>query len=147
MPGPTSVTLDSDSPEATYAWANRLGGDLRPPLVVALVGNLGAGKTLVAKGIASGLGVRVPVTSPTFTLINEYDLPDGGVLFHIDCYRLDDPIDDARGLGMEELFDRGIVLIEWADRLLPLLPDARLDIELTDAGPGHRRIVLTDRRR
>lgn len=139
------VILDSDSPETTHIWARNLGAGLRAPLVVALMGNLGAGKTLIAKGIAAGLGVTAPVTSPTFTLINEYSF-SGGILFHIDCYRLEKPVDDAKGLGLEELFDQGIVLIEWADRIMALLPDYRLDIELADAGPGRRRITLTDRR-
>ncbi len=143
MPGPTPAILDSDSPETTHSWARNLGASLRVPLVVALTGNLGAGKTLVAKGIAAGLGVTAPVTSPTFTLINEYSFP-GGILFHIDCYRLEKPVDDAKGLGLEELFDQGIVLIEWADRIRPLLPDLRLDIDVTDAGPGRRLITLSD---
>lgn len=146
MSGPTPVMIESDSPEATHTWARNLATGLRPPLVVALLGNLGAGKTQVAQGLAAGLGITAPVTSPTFTLINEYDLPAGGVLFHIDCYRLEKPVEEARNLGVEELFDQGIVLIEWADRILPLLPAARLEIELADAGPGRRRITLTDRR-
>lgn len=146
MSRPAPVMIESDSPEATHAWASKLAAGLRPPFVVALVGNLGAGKTQVAQGMAAGLGITAPVTSPTFTLINEYELPGGGLLFHIDCYRLQKPVEEARNLGLEELFDQGIVLIEWADRILPLLPDARLDIELADAGPGRRRITLTDRR-
>lgn len=146
MPGPTPVILDSESPEATFAWARSLGAGLCTPVVVALMGNLGAGKTLVAKGIAAGLGVTAPVTSPTFTLINEYNCPNGAVLFHVDCYRLEKAVEDARGLGLDELFDQGIVLIEWADRILSLLPHARLDIELAHAGPGRRRITLSDRR-
>ncbi len=136
----------SDSSAATHAWAARLAQELAPPIVVALYGQLGAGKTAVAKGIAAGLGVAAPVTSPTFTLINEYDLAGGGRLYHVDCYRLDDAIREAKALGLEELFDGGIVLIEWADRVLPLLPAARIDIELADAGPDQRRITLIDRR-
>ena len=74
------------------------------------------------------------------------DLPDGGKLYHVDCYRLQDAVAEAATLGLEELFDQGIVLIEWADRIAPLLPERRLDIELLDAGPGHRRISLIDSR-
>lgn len=140
------TTFVSDSATATHAWAARLAQELESPVVVALYGQLGAGKTVVAKGIAAGLGLAAPVTSPTFTLINEYDLAGGGRLYHVDCYRLDDAMREAKALGLEELFDDGIVLIEWADRILPLLPTARIDIEMADAGPGHRRITLTDRR-
>lgn len=147
-----SETFLSESPEATLAWAARLGATLKPPLVIALFGPLGAGKTLVAKGIAAGLGVREVVTSPTFILINEYGLPDGGRLYHVDCYRLRDKktgeaVAAVKALGLEELFDRGIVLIEWADAVRPLLPAERVDITLADAGPGRRRITLTDYRR
>lgn len=132
----------SDSPEATRAWAARLAAGLHPPVVVALTGDLGAGKTQVAQGIAAALGVTVPVTSPTFTLINEYDLPAGGRLFHVDCYRLHDAVGEAIMLGLEELFEQGVVVIEWADRIAPLLPDDRIDIALEDAGPGRRRIQI-----
>lgn len=140
-----STTFESDSPESTRAWAAQLAAGWRSPLVVALYGNLGAGKTVLAQGIAAGLGLTEHVTSPTFTLINEYNLPDGSVLYHVDCYRLDDAEDEARALGLEELFDQGIVLIEWADRIASLLPDERLDIETADAGPGRRSIRLHDR--
>ena len=141
-----SVTFHSDSPEATRAWATQLATSLKEPDVVALCGDLGAGKTVMAQAIAAALGVTSAVTSPTFTLINEYDLPDGGTLFHVDCYRLQKPEVEAIALGLEELFDQGIVLIEWADRIASLLPDERIDVELHDAGPGHRRIVMTDKR-
>ncbi len=147
---PMPVTFLSDSPEATQAWAAQLAAGLSPPLVIALYGDLGAGKTVLVKGFAAGLGVTVPVTSPTFTLINEYALPLGGTLYHADCYRLSERLDqavsEARTVGLEELFDEGFVLIEWAERIQPLLPKARLDIELTGVAPGQRRIVLTDHR-
>jgi len=101
---------------------------------------------MIAQAVAAALGVTATVTSPTFTLINEYDLPDGGILFHVDCYRLQEPEVEARALGLEELFDQGIVLIEWADRIASLLPDERIDVELQDTGPGHRQITETDLR-
>ncbi len=140
------VTFHSDSPEATRSWATQFATSLKEPDVVALYGDLGAGKTVVAQAVAAALGVTATVTSPTFTLINEYDLPDSGILFHVDCYRLQEPEAEAIALGLEELFDQGIVLIEWADRIASLLPDERIDVELSDAGPGHRRIVMTDKR-
>ncbi len=136
----------SSSPEATREWALQLACHFVSPLVIALYGNLGAGKTVVAQGIAKALGIEDPVTSPTFTLINEYELPGNVRLFHVDCYRLFDPMAEAIALGLEELFELGIVLIEWADRIEPLLPEERIDIELSDAGPGQRHIRVRDSR-
>lgn len=141
-----SVMFHSDSPDATVEWATQLALNLNKPVVVALYGDLGAGKTLIAQAIAAALGVTATVTSPTFTLINEYNLPDSGILFHVDCYRLQDPEPEAIDLGLEELFDLGIVLIEWADRIVSLLPDERVDVEIQDAGPGNRQITVTDHR-
>ena len=128
----------SESAEATREWARRLAQRLTPPLVIALYGDLGAGKTVVAQGVAAGLGVTAPVTSPTFTLINEYDLPEGGKLFHVDCYRLNDAVEEARMLGLEELFDEGIALIEWADRFPLFLPAGRADVTLDVTGATTR---------
>ncbi|HHB90176.1 MAG TPA: tRNA (adenosine(37)-N6)-threonylcarbamoyltransferase complex ATPase subunit type 1 TsaE [Anaerolineae bacterium] len=136
----------SENPEATRALARSLARDLHPPVVIALYGDLGAGKTLFTQALAQALGITQPVTSPTFTLINEYDLPDGGKLYHVDCYRLHDPIPEAIGLGLEELFEEGIVVIEWADRIEPLLPAARIDVHLEHAGEDKRRILVHDRR-
>ena len=142
-----SVTVLTASADETRAWGARLAASLHPPLVIALYGNLGAGKTVLAQGIAAGLGAHGPVTSPTFTLVNEYPLKDGGVLYHIDCYRFEDAVAEALAVGIPDLFDQGIVLIEWAERIAPLLPPDRLDIELIDAGPGRRRLTLARTRR
>jgi tRNA threonylcarbamoyladenosine biosynthesis protein TsaE len=136
----------SERPEATRALAGELARTLRAPVVVALYGDLGAGKTLFTQALARALGVTQPVTSPTFTLINEYALPDGGVLYHVDLYRLRDPIPEAIDLGLEELFDVGIVVIEWADRIAPLLPEERIDVHLAHAGDTRRRITIQDHR-
>ncbi len=133
----------SASPEDTQALARNLAQTLHPPVVIALYGDLGAGKTLFTQALARALGVTQPVTSPTFTLINEYPLPSGGILYHVDLYRLHDPIPEARALGLEELFDEGIVVIEWADRIAPLLPSARIDVHLEHAGASQRRITIS----
>lgn len=137
-------TLSSDSPESTRRWAQMLARQVQPPLVIALMGDLGAGKTLFTQAFAAALGVKAPVTSPTFTLINEYPLPQGDMLYHVDCYRLSDPIVEARALGLEELFDLGFVLIEWADRIAPLLPPEHIEIIFEDAGPRHRFLHVRD---
>ena len=110
----------------------RLGKALAQELVhgtvVSLTGGLGSGKTCLVQGICSGLGVHQPVTSPTFTIINEYTgrLP----VYHIDFYRIN-TIDEAYETGLEEyLYGHGICLIEWADKVESLLPQQRIDIHM-----------------
>ena len=139
-------TILCDTPEATRSHARDLARTLAAPMVIALYGDLGAGKTLFAQALARALGVAGPVTSPTFTLINEYDLPDGGKFFHVDVYRLHDAVPEAIALGLEDLFDEGVVVIEWADRIQPLLPDARIDVHFEHAGEGRRQITILDHR-
>jgi tRNA threonylcarbamoyladenosine biosynthesis protein TsaE len=137
-------TFLCDTPEATQARAQDLAQTLTAPMVIALYGDLGAGKTLFTQALARALGVTDPVTSPTFTLINEYDLPDGGKLFHVDVYRLHNALPEAIALGLEELFDEGIVVIEWADRITPILPDDRIDVHFEYVGDHQRRITIDD---
>ncbi len=139
-------TVLCETPEATRALARRLAESLESPVVIALYGDLGAGKTLFTQALARALGVTDPVTSPTFTLINEYDLPDGGRLFHVDVYRLQNAAPEAVALGLEDLFDAGIVVIEWADRIASLLPEERIDVHFQHAGDDVRRLTIDDRR-
>ena len=112
----------------TRAIGRALGRAAAPGTVLALSGELGAGKTQLAKGVASGLGVEGVVNSPTFVLMNEHV---GRLrLFHVDAYRLGDP-EEALAAGL--LDDRaagGVVVIEWADRLDGWLPDDRLDVQI-----------------
>ena len=120
--------MRSDGPEMTRAIGRALGRAATPGSVLALSGELGAGKTQLAKGVASGLGVDSVVNSPTFVLMNEHV---GRLrLFHVDAYRLGDP-EEALAAGL--LDDRaagGVVVIEWADRLDGWLPDDRLDVRI-----------------
>lgn len=121
----------SDSPHTTIEIGRILGQMLGPGSVVCLEGNLGAGKTQFAKGVALGLGVSDHVTSPTFTIINEYEgrLP----FYHVDAYRLGDP-DEAYELGLEEyLFGTGVTLVEWPERVSFLLPDEYLTVAIHPA--------------
>lgn len=113
----------------TRALGEKLAPLLKPGDVICLNGDLGAGKTAFSQGVARGLGVTDPVTSPTFTLINEYQgrLP----LYHFDVYRLGGP-EEMEDLGYEEYFyGRGVCLIEWAQLVEDVLPEDRLDITLT----------------
>jgi tRNA threonylcarbamoyladenosine biosynthesis protein TsaE len=109
--------------------------------LVALVGDLGAGKTTLTRAIAEGLGISDPVTSPTFTLIHEYrgDIP----LFHLDPYRLERP-EELLDLGFEEYLERdGVTVVEWAQRLGSVLPPERLGIQIDI--PTHEERVETRR--
>ena len=109
-----------------------LGKALRPGDVLALIGDLGAGKTTLTQGVARGMGITAPVTSPTYTLMQEY--PGPLPLFHADPYRLENPA-EIFSFGFEEYFERGgVVIIEWADKIAPLLPPDYLTLTLETAG-------------
>lgn len=130
------------SEEETIALGERIARELPLRRVVLLIGNLGAGKTTLAKGIVSGLGAARPeeVSSPTFTLIHEYG--SEGRVFHVDLYRLDEPREVAN-LGLEELFDReAIVLLEWGERFPQLLPPERTEIRIRVTQGDEREIEV-----
>jgi tRNA threonylcarbamoyladenosine biosynthesis protein TsaE len=128
------------SAEETIEVGRRLAAELPSRAVVLLIGNLGAGKTTLAKGIVAGLGAAPPedVSSPTFTLIHEYS---AGV-YHIDLYRLD-RAEQIASLGLDEIFDRdAVVLIEWGERFPELLPEKRLEIRLRAKDEDTREIEV-----
>ena len=130
----------TNSEEETIAAGEELARRLPRRAVVLLIGNLGAGKTTLAKGIAKGLGAAEPdeVSSPTFTLIHEYGRPPR--VYHVDLYRLDN-VREVATLGLEELFDRdAVVLLEWGERFPELLPRARIEIRISHAGGDTREI-------
>ena len=122
-------TYRTASEQETIALGERLARELPRRGLVLLIGNLGAGKTTLAKGIVSGLGAAAPedVSSPTFTLIHEYG---GGRVYHIDLYRLDETREVAT-LGLDELLERdAVILMEWGERFPRLLPPQRIEIRL-----------------
>lgn len=136
------ATYRTASEAATIALGERLARELPPRGVVLLIGNLGAGKTTLAKGIVNGLGAAAPdeVTSPTFTLIHEYG---GGRVYHVDLYRLDEPRQVAT-LGLDEIFERdGLVLIEWGERFPRLMPAERIEIRICPVADDEREIEVT----
>ena len=119
------------SPEETARIGMILGTLLKAGDIVCLQGDLGAGKTCFAKGVARGMGIESPVTSPTFTLVNEYH--GELTLYHLDVYRLNGSC-EMDDLGYEEFFyGEGVTLVEWAERVLDTLPAERLEV-LIDRG-------------
>lgn len=134
----TTFSLISKHEQETKKIATSLALVLQPGDVLALDGELGAGKTVFAKGIAAGLGIEEPVDSPTFTIVKEYEgeIP----FFHLDVYRLesDEP------LGLEEYLDGdGVCLVEWASRIAEWLPDDAIHIRLSVQPDQTRKIELT----
>lgn len=142
LEGPvTSRIVTSDSPSGTVEIGRRLGRMVPPGTVISLEGGLGAGKTLLAKGICSGLGVEDEVLSPSFILVEEYggDIP----VLHFDLYRLDE-LEEVENLGLLDAVDgRNVVIVEWGDRLPEdfLAFDIRAAMRMT--GPRSRDITLT----
>lgn len=137
---PTRVT--THSPEETGRLAKSIAGRLTGGEVIALTGELGAGKTHFVKGLAEGLGIDPNiVTSPTFVLINEYE---GRLhVYHFDAYRLSDA-GELEALGCYEMFaGDGVCVVEWAERVEACLPADRLAIHIEHAGPTAREIALT----
>jgi tRNA threonylcarbamoyladenosine biosynthesis protein TsaE len=132
-------TVTHDAHE-THALGRRVGALLRAGDVVVLDGELGTGKTVLAKGIAVGLGIREPVVSPTFTVVREYD---GAIpLVHVDVYRLDH-LQELHDLGLDDMLGGdAITLVEWGTRVSALLPADRLDV-LLEAGDGDDDRVVT----
>lgn len=132
--------FETRSEEETIELGHRIAAQLPRKALVLLVGNLGAGKTTLAKGILSGLGVALPeeVSSPTFTLIHEYG---EGRAYHVDLYRLDSE-QQVQGLGLEDILDReAVVLIEWGERFPRLMPKPRVEIHLMASPSGDARTI------
>jgi tRNA threonylcarbamoyladenosine biosynthesis protein TsaE len=130
---PAEAVITTSSPEETRAVGRLLADLVQPGDLILLDGPFGSGKTTLVQGLAEGLGVRGPVPSPSFTLIQEYRPGAGGPrlpLYHLDLYRLRSP-EEALGLGLEEyLAGDGVVVIEWPEPARPLLPAERLEIRV-----------------
>lgn len=110
-------------------WGERFGRVARAPLVIALIGDLGAGKTTLARAICRGYGVTEEVTSPTYAIVNQYR-SGRSVVHHLDLYRLDGP-QDLTNIGWDEIVsDRALVLVEWPERAGELLPHGHVTLEL-----------------
>jgi tRNA threonylcarbamoyladenosine biosynthesis protein TsaE len=134
----------SHSPAQTHRLGARMGLLLRPGDVICLEGELGTGKTHLVQGIGHGMGVLGPITSPTFTLIAEYEPPrPAPTLYHIDMYRLAEAEEEALALGLDDyLGSDGVCVIEWADRIVRILPQERLWIHLSHLDTSKRSIIM-----
>ena len=130
----------STSREQTQTFAEQFAKTLKSGDIVLLDGEMGAGKTVFAKGVAKGLGVEEEVTSPTYAYMNDYD----GVLFHYDCYRIES-VEQAERLGLADYFDMGgICLIEWSQNIAPLLPKGCKRVRIQKRGENIRSITVEE---
>ncbi|MDO4600959.1 MAG: tRNA (adenosine(37)-N6)-threonylcarbamoyltransferase complex ATPase subunit type 1 TsaE [Eubacteriales bacterium] len=139
------MVIETRSPEETFALGKRIGEMARPGDIYTLTGDLGVGKTVFTQGVAAGLGITEPVSSPTFTIIQEYDsgrLP----FYHFDVYRIGD-IEEMDEIGYDDyFFGQGICLIEWANLIEEILPENRREIVIEkdlEKGFDYRRITIT----
>lgn len=139
------ISVFSRTEDCSQALGRRIGEILEPGDILALRGELGAGKTLFARNIAYGLGVppEIPITSPTFTVINEYE---GRLhIYHLDLYRLTTPEDLESIPWQEALYGGGVSLIEWPERMEDALPEERWDIHIEVTGDTTRTFVVEAR--
>ncbi len=134
----------SRGPEQTQRLGQRLGNLLQPGDIICLEGALGAGKTCLAQGIGRGMGVALPITSPTFIIVNEYPIPHKGLkLYHIDLYRVEST-DEACATGLEDYFyGDGVCVVEWAERVVDILPEDRLWVTLRYVDDTTRQVLIS----
>ena len=137
------VTLETYSVEDTQCFGERLGQWVKAsdsPLCMALIGDLGTGKTHMSQGIAKGLGVSEDITSPTFSLMNTY-MTLAGEIYHFDLYRMDD-VSELENIGFYEFTEDQVAIVEWADKFEDELPDETLWIHIDSIDTHSRRITL-----
>ncbi len=136
-----TISLKGLGQETVRRIGTIIGNHLKPGATVALFGQLGAGKTFMIQSICEGLGVRDPVTSPTFTIVNQYRGKD--TVYHIDLYRLKEA-GELDEIGLEEMVrEGGILLFEWPEKAYGYLESPRIDIEITWAGPTERDLSVS----
>ncbi len=138
------MIIETYSPEETFEVGKKIGEKAVPGGIYTLNGDLGTGKTVFTQGVAAGLGIREPVNSPTFTIVQEYR--DGRLpLYHFDVYRIEEP-EEMEEIGYDDyFFGEGICLIEWADRIRELIPRDHVDITIQkdlSRGMDYRRIEM-----
>lgn len=137
------LDIISSSAEQTHRLGVRLGGLLQPGDVVCLSGDMGAGKTVFSAGIGVGWGAQATLTSPTFNLVHEHRRDQDKIrLYHLDCYRLEG-VNDVDSIGYDDIINgRGVVIIEWPERVLSVLPEKRLWIQLSVVDANRRNLLF-----
>ena len=144
---PNTLDIISRSPEQTRRLGMRLGGLLQPGDVIALMGDLGSGKTTLVQGLCAGWGSLDEVSSPSFVLVNVYRRLDGPRLYHLDAYRLNGPADAEgvadNGLDLDFMLESGSLVIEWSDRIQAALPAEFLQVRLTYIGEYQRDLLVS----
>jgi tRNA threonylcarbamoyladenosine biosynthesis protein TsaE len=140
----TEKIFYSHSEEETEKLASEIARTLPPGGTVLLRGNLGAGKTVFSRGFARGLGCDDTLSSPTYTIVQEYQLPGGARLYHMDLYRIADAA-SALGFGVDEFIDDpgAYKLIEWPERIESLLPEECVTVEITHRGDEERELRIS----
>ena len=138
------MTIETNTPEETFAVGKKIGENAVPGQIYSLVGDLGVGKTVFTQGVAAGLGITEPISSPTFTIIQEYEtgrLP----FYHFDVYRIGD-IEEMEEIGYDDyFFGKGICLIEWANLIQEILPENLIEVTIEkdlSKGFDYRRITI-----
>ena len=139
------MIIETNTPQETFCVGKKIGENARPGQIYTLTGDLGGGKTVFTQGVAAGLGITEPISSPTFTIIQEYEtgrLP----LYHFDVYRIGD-IEEMEEIGYDDyFFGKGICLIEWANLIEEILPENLIQITIEkdlEKGFDYRRITVT----
>ena len=140
------MMIETNSPEETYAFGKKLGMEAQAGQVYCLNGDLGVGKTVFTKGLAAGLGITEPVSSPTFTIVQVYD--EGRLPFyHFDVYRIGD-VEEMDEIGYEDyVYGEGVSLIEWANLIEEILPEHFTEIKIEknlEKGFDYRRISICE---
>ena len=157
------MEIITKSASQTQKLGEKIGRDLKPPVVIALYGDLGSGKTTFIQGLAKGLGIKKRITSPTFVFIRQYEISlprspfghlGGGeattstparcdVFYHVDLYRIEKK-DKVQNLGLEEIFSesQAVVAIEWAEKIKEILPKKRINLWFKYLNQNERKIIV-----
>ena len=135
---------DSFCAQDTFALGRQLGRQAEPGQVYTLIGDLGVGKTVFTQGFAAGLGITEPVSSPTFTIVQEYPF-EKGIFFHLDLYRIDSP-DAALAFGIDEFLYAadGVALIEWPERIQGLFPPHTVYVDIRRGDTEEERVITVE---
>jgi len=136
------MTLEIESLKTINQTAQKFIDQIGDWTVFAFNGKMGAGKTTFIKSICETMGVKETVNSPTFSIVNEYEVADGRIIYHFDCYRIT-KIQEALDLGAEEyLYSGNLCFIEWSENIAPILPDSLVNVDIEEVENGKRNVII-----